>query len=1152
MAEIKVTQQMINEYRAVTGNYVLTDSAIAEKIKNEPLPEGFNLLAFEAQKAGYHADSSNLFGYGFDTNTDIGLTFERTTVPDNKAETKAEQPLTLGDFVEDLDKKSVSEAKKEKIYIKPFSKENFIENLGLRINSPDTEKILDRINSISHYFEIYEVSVDGKEIKEVLESNDLEPTFDNISNVMEILYGVTLRNEEELKATEDQRNKIIMQIQAANIMEHFFSLSAQWNDQYTDSLGLFGLGSEGIGYVINKLGLDGENHFQWADSCREWAERAGKLSVLNPEKFQDEFKKVYSDDGKYGIEFNEEKFNNLLELVRQEKIFDGEGELTKEGKDAILQAFNFVLDNPNASTYNQVMNGFGEALMMIATLGWGATTKGGQILATTSMATFSRAGVAIASKGINHKLLQGALRFTGKGVKLLGPAVNEGTKLAMYTATTGTLANATNRIVKADSEEDSWDKFLETEAMVMEGAKGSFAFGAFAGIYGSTVTQAVVQRVSKVSSKVTTALADKFAIGAVDASEVYTTAIAKSVPAGALEKATVELAAFATDVVGFTAFETAIALFDQVKNLPENEQPQKFTELLWEEFKGQGYNLGQIKIVSHLVIWLSGSRGARMASTEYLKQNLPQLKGATVEMIKNNRFKINLKDGRSIECKNGIEMLSSLNLMVRGETALDGKFDNNTYKSIKELQTDLKNKMGDAYTFYSKGNTELFSDKIYLELLNNLFKDGYNVKRYLDLKTFTNFKTSKESPNLYKILIELSKGKIDPFEITKFITDLQILDIKFVDLNSKDLKSIIKLQRNNVDSNVIFNYLRLKIENNNKSDIEILDNYSNRYAQISNKLEEYSFGDIVNELYALIKNIELSGELMTKDKLLDCIRKIEIKPENLQGENVYYAETDKNKLSILKQIIEKESFNENEPISGYFLEITQKISVILENSNNTRKLKNIKTIENNYSSTDALSPTIELSPKELIEYNSNKEYYIQLAGSPSTKQGEMGYEYNSKQKILSQALRDGYERYNSSIYFSENSSKKPSFGIEKYKYPPVIRFLDVSKSHYQNVPELIKRSFPKPGEVYQAKYLKCCFTTSIGSNEDFIAKDVYIEIHPKSESSNAYLVKGWGNEVRYGGDQKFKVIDKGYRILEYEVSKGIKRTIEGFVILQEY
>jgi hypothetical protein len=41
--------------------------------------------------------------------------------------------------------------------------------------------------------------------------------------------------------------------------------------------------------------------------------------------------------------------------------------------------------------------------MMIATLGWGATTKGGQMLATTSMTTFSKAGVAIASKSVNSK-----------------------------------------------------------------------------------------------------------------------------------------------------------------------------------------------------------------------------------------------------------------------------------------------------------------------------------------------------------------------------------------------------------------------------------------------------------------------------------------------------------------------------------------------------------------------------------------------------------------------------------------------------------------------------------------------------------------------------------------------------------------------------
>ena len=142
------------------------------------------------------------------------------------------------------------------------------------------------------------------------------------------------------------------------------------------------------------------------------------------------------------------------------------------------QAFNFVLDNPNAKISNQVLNGFGEALLMIVTLFTGGATKGAQLATKTAFTTFSSAGVAIASKGIgiNNKLLQGALRYTGKGVKLLGPAVNEGTKLATYTMVTGTAANATNRIVNADSEENGWEKFLQTEAMVLEGTKDSFAF----------------------------------------------------------------------------------------------------------------------------------------------------------------------------------------------------------------------------------------------------------------------------------------------------------------------------------------------------------------------------------------------------------------------------------------------------------------------------------------------------------------------------------------------------------------------------------------------------------------------------------------------------------------------------------------------------
>ena len=83
MADINVTPQMISEYRALIGNFVLSDSAISEMIKKDiesgKLPKEFATLATDAQKTGNNTGSTNLFGFGFDTNADLGLTFERTT-----------------------------------------------------------------------------------------------------------------------------------------------------------------------------------------------------------------------------------------------------------------------------------------------------------------------------------------------------------------------------------------------------------------------------------------------------------------------------------------------------------------------------------------------------------------------------------------------------------------------------------------------------------------------------------------------------------------------------------------------------------------------------------------------------------------------------------------------------------------------------------------------------------------------------------------------------------------------------------------------------------------------------------------------------------------------------------------------------------------
>ena len=547
-----------------------------------------------------------------------------------------------------------------------YSPRYIAETLGVNTETEDGKKVVERLSQLPQ--EILEKLKDGKELKELIASQELEPTFDNISNVLEITEGVTLRNEEEYKSTEAQRQEILTQIKAANFMANLYETLADYNDQYTDSVGLFGLGSEGIGYVLNKLGLNGENHYQFADSCREWAKNASELKVLNPQKFKERFKKIYGEKAKDGsIDYNSDAFKKCFALAESRKAFDEDKNMSDEYKEAILKAMNIVADDPNDSTFNQVMNGFGEALIMIISFGLGAEIKAGAKLATTTMGILSKAGVAIASKQVNNKLLQGALRFSGQAVKLVGPALNEGAKMYLYTATEGTLANVSNRAIK----QDGFDKLLDTQAQVMTNAEGSFTFGAFAGVFGSTVTQKVMQRASKVASKVTTALSEKFSKGAVSANEVFATILEKSAPTKIAEAA-----AFATDVVGFTAFESALSIANTLQR-EGTLTPEKLADTLMEEFGHQGYSLGQIKVISHLIMMLTGSRSARIQSQKYLRENLPQLEGATVEGVNGGKegFRVNLPDGKRIECKNASEMISALQLMVRGETAFSSKFD---------------------------------------------------------------------------------------------------------------------------------------------------------------------------------------------------------------------------------------------------------------------------------------------------------------------------------------------------------------------------------------------------------------------------------------------------------------------------------------------
>ena len=731
-----------------------------------------------------------------------------------------------------------------------YSPRFIAEKLGVDINTDEGKKILERMSYLPK--EGLDQIKDGAELKDVLSSNDLPPNFDNISNVLELMYGVTLRNEEEYEGSKPQREKIVQQIQTVGIMSELYAKVAEYYDTYTDNQGVFGLGSEGIGWILNKIGIQGENHYQWADSCREFIEKINDFKVLNPAKFEQEFKELTGKE-----KFNIDALQKMVELSKNDKAQDENGDYTDEYKQAVKEFSNFDVTNINARAWyhpENLLNGFGEVLAMIATLGWGAETKAGQMLATSTMATFGKAGVAIASKQVNNRLLQGALRLSGKGVKLIGPAINEGTKMYAYTAVTGTTSNIANRVIKFDSEDNTLDKFLDTEAMVLDSATGSFGFGAFAGAFGSTVTQKVMQRASRVSQKVGTALSDKFAKGAVDANEVFTTILEKSAPTKIAE-----VAAFATDVLGFTAFESVLAIVKNLDNFPEGYSVEDLTNIIWEELKNQGYNLGQIKIVA----WLMSSRSARMQATRYMKDAMPQLKGATVEWVNEgkNGYKINLPDGRKIECKNATEYISALQLMVRGETAYSNKFDVRNIDTEVNFSNDISkytNIYGLNSVKNSANNIELFFNGRKIantksEIKEQLTQCGCNSKYYPILRKEI-LKYCKTEEDIKKVSIII--GSIPSTQADDFI---EFLDIPTILKNTKSLEdaSIFGMLINGFSLHIG----RKRIDNNQLIETKILIKNNPLLPEVFKKLIKFQNEELGEQAFG---NLDFAKKIKTK------------------------------------------------------------------------------------------------------------------------------------------------------------------------------------------------------------------------------------------------------------------------------------------------
>jgi len=283
MAGVNVTTQMIKEYRALMGNFILSDSAILEMIKKDietgKLPKEFATLATDAQKVGYNANTSNLFGFGFNTNTAMGLSFERTTPKTNQNEQQAKKiasPVKENSkWYKDWGGSSlVAECKKTTKYnilyiLKEFEKISPDKNFVLTITDNTTISVEKQKEALKHIFNVLcdlakDKGVDTTHFEKTFKTNISQTrietvtnrttggdsysikkevlTNDNITTINNIIVG--LRNSIEIKTNPNAYNQIILfltpeeQIQEQTIIslksKHSSSLEAIENQNRYD------------------------------------------------------------------------------------------------------------------------------------------------------------------------------------------------------------------------------------------------------------------------------------------------------------------------------------------------------------------------------------------------------------------------------------------------------------------------------------------------------------------------------------------------------------------------------------------------------------------------------------------------------------------------------------------------------------------------------------------------------------------------------------------------------------------------------------------------------------------------------------------------------------------------------------------------------
>lgn len=443
------------------------------------------------------------------------------------------------------------------------------------------------------------------------------------------------------------------------------------------------------------------------------------------------------------------------------------------------------------------------------------------------------------------------------------------------------------------------------------------------------------------------------------------------------------------------------------------------------------------------------------------------------------------------------------------------------YRAMGELKTNFNDEVDELVTLLSPQNPE--SASVYRDM--NLETAIGSLKRVAQIPDSSIIELV-EDKDLAKILINRKKY------ITKFLEELG---------KKRTSKKRVFDEFQAVATNI-----------KNKSPLfmtltpdTILKEIKHCYGEIE-KLPSTEY--LTKHILTVLKNIEKQKGNLTKKDLIDFLNNLSQEKFALRFVSIEQRELYQKMFSRLKELAEKNPIEDGESISKYFSKIEKirkKRVKQLESgiiSFIKSKLEYNKTPENIKPAT-LTQKQRQLAIRELektrLHWEKDLKIFLipELNAKSTDKEIFVAWraahvaDHTFADKDLEKSVMALGGRYNSSLKQDrisrfervlENNYK------QDFKYEPVYRWM-----HIDNPQEYIK-SLPKRGEVLKFNSKQCCSINKhyaeIDFNDENISLNVKLVLHPKSQTSKAYLL-GSDNEVVYAAGQEFKLIDTN--LIEY-------------------